>query len=310
MFLGGALEFTEDGSAWQFYLAFIVFFPTSRNEIHQQFLGTIGTAVLLFHNLPSTIQLLVSLLSCLHAEKRIHRCTCEAYGYSLTPIIQYTQWDPGIMNLVCRATLQIFDTLYKSCAPAASANNGVCHYWDYIVAVILATSLTASADIQMFKIMDILPSSELPCGIHHDWDLMLLGTTHHDWIFDGSFLGYDSDLDHRGYAANATRCWSAFVALQVQTPWDTGGSAIPWYLIIGLRTSRILRGRECHAPRVMFVLFHWALLQNGLWSVGLAQVQESGLMHIYEETSTEEGDRRIESSPSFSSPAPVSHLML
>jgi hypothetical protein len=32
---------------------------------------------------------------------------------------------------------------------------------------------------------------------------------------------------------------------------------------------------ECHTPRVMLVLIHWALLQKGLWSMGLAQIQEN-----------------------------------
>jgi hypothetical protein len=37
-----------------------------------------------------------------------------------------TQWDPGILNLVCRATLQISDALCKPCSGAAPAKNGVC----------------------------------------------------------------------------------------------------------------------------------------------------------------------------------------
>jgi hypothetical protein len=171
------------------------------------------------------------------------------------------------MNLVCWATLQISDALYKPYACATPAKNGAWHYWDYIVVVILATSLRASADIQMFEIlfeiMDTWTSPELSSRMHHDWDLMLLSSTHHDWIFEGSFLGCDGDCDHRGYAVVAIGCWSAVVALQVQTPWDPGGSAFPWHLIIGLRASRILRGRECHTPRVLPVLFFWALLQMG-----------------------------------------------
>jgi hypothetical protein len=185
-----------------------------------------------------------------------------------------TQWDPGIVNLACRATLQTSDKLYKLCACAAPAKNGLCHNWDCIVAVILATILRASAYIQMFEIMDTWPSPELPQGTHHDWDLILRGSTRHNWIFEGSFLGYAGDCDYQGYAAMVMGCWSAFVALPVHTPWDPGGSAIPCYLINGLRASRILRRRECHTP----VYFCWALLQTGLWPVGSARIHEVGLV--------------------------------
>jgi hypothetical protein len=91
----------------------------------------------------------------------------------------------------------------------------------------------------LFENMHTRPSPQLPLGTHHDWDLMLLGSSHHDGIFEGPFLGYDGDCDHKAYTVVATRCVSAIVGLQVQTPWDPGGSAISWYLIGGLRASRI-----------------------------------------------------------------------
>ena len=70
------------------------------------------------------------------------------------------------------------------------------------------------------------------------------------------------------YATISLGYWLAFVGRQVQTPWDPGGFVVHWHLSTGRGTSRILRGRECHAPRVMPVLSHWALLQSGLWSSG------------------------------------------
>jgi hypothetical protein len=90
-----------------------------------------------------------------------------------------------------------------------------------------------------------------PSGMHHGWNLMLLGCTDHDGIFECPFLGYASECDPQVYAVVVTGCWSAFVALPVQTPWDPGGSATLCYLINGLRASRILRRRECHVPRVI-----------------------------------------------------------
>jgi hypothetical protein len=248
----------------------------------------------------------------------IYTTVCT-WRFSFVPLLQIThlakrKWDPEIMNLVCKATLQISDAFYKPCACAALAKNGVCHCWDYTVAVILASGLRESADIQMFEFlfenMHTRPSPQLPLGTHHDWDLMLLGSSHHDGIFEGPFLGYDGDCDHKAYTVVATRCVSAIVGLQVQTPWDPGGSAISWYLIGGLRASRILRRRECHIPMVSPILFVWALLQKASWSMGWAQIEGTGPMLIYQEASRGEGHRRNESSVSSSSFAPVSHPLL
>jgi hypothetical protein len=193
-----------------------------------------------------------------------------------------TQRGPGIMNLVCRASLQIPDALHKPCACTAPTKNGVCHYWDYMVDASVATSLRVGSYIQMFgiifEIMDTWPSPEFLWGTLLDWDLMLLGSTHHDWIFEGSSLGYDGACDNRGYAVVVIECWSSFLALQVQTPC---GSAIPCYLITGSRASRILRGRECHTPKVTPIMAHSALLEKGLWSVGLAQLHDEVNQRLY-----------------------------
>jgi hypothetical protein len=55
---------------------------------------------------------------------------------------------------------------------------------------------------------------------------------HHDGIFEGLFLGYAGDCDPQVYDDVVTGCWSAFVALPVQTPW------IPVVLLLFVTLSK------------------------------------------------------------------------
>lgn len=129
---------------------------------------------------------------------------------------------------------------------------------------------------------------------------MLLNSNQLYLGFEGYFLGHDDDRHRSEYAIVAIGCCSTIVVQSVQIPWDPGGSAITWCYIIGLRTSRNLRGRECHALRVMPLFSLWVLLHKGLQFLGLAQILKYVSMPISYKSSTREGHRLIESSATFS----------
>lgn len=102
-------------------------------------------------------------------------------------------------------------------------------------------------------------------------------------------------------------CLSTKRDAEIRRPWDPGGFAVVWYHVTGLRSSRILRGRECHAPRAMTLFLSRAFPMKWTMGHGLGPATQTGRRLIKEERLDRGGERRIETSEPSHLLAPVPH---